>query len=169
MSIKIDYRMEFERCKKTIAVQGVLGGSGSATIIDKRLPVKHKKDFDSLQVALEEFLELADELVVREDKADRVAEIIRKCKGGVGMSTDGLEKEILRREIKYLQSFTPDVFFFADRVGYVQAWKNVRGFWLECKGVNGEYFTKKFDAYDMVNTCKTYFSALRTGYPLWEV
>lgn len=81
MSIKIDYRMEFERSKKTIAVQGVLGGSGSVTIIDKRLPAKYKKDFDSLQLALDEFLELADELVAREDRADRVAETIHKCKG----------------------------------------------------------------------------------------
>lgn len=81
MSTKIDYRMEFERSKKVIAVQGVLGGSGSVTIIDKRLPAKYKKDFDSLQVALDEFLELADELVAREDRADRVAETIRKCKG----------------------------------------------------------------------------------------
>lgn len=81
MSIKIDYRMEFERSKKTIAVQGVLGGSGSVTIIDKRLPAKYKKDFDTLQLVLDEFLELADELVAREDRADRVAETIRKCKG----------------------------------------------------------------------------------------
>lgn len=57
MSIKIDYRMEFERFKKTIAVQGVLGGSGSVTIIDKRLPAKYKKDFDSLQLALDAFFE----------------------------------------------------------------------------------------------------------------
>lgn len=81
MSTKIDYRMVFEHCKKVIVVQGVLGGSGSATIIDKRLPAKYKKDFDSLQVALDEFLELADELVAREARADRVAETIRKCKG----------------------------------------------------------------------------------------
>lgn len=81
MSIKIDYRMEFERSKKVIAVQGVLGGSGSVTIIDKRLPAKYKKDFDNLQLALDEFLELADELVAREDRADRIAETIRKCKG----------------------------------------------------------------------------------------
>lgn len=89
-------------------------------------------------------------------------------------STDGsekelLEKEILRREIKYLQAFVPDVFFCAARIGYVQAWKYGNNFWLECKGVNGEYFTCKFHGYDVVNTCETYFSALRTGYPLWEV
>lgn len=42
-------------------------------------------------------------------------------------------------------------------------------FWIECKGVNGEYFTNKFHGDDMINTCETYFSALRTGYPLWEV
>lgn len=80
-----------------------------------------------------------------------------------------LEKEILRREIKYLQAFVPDVFFCAARIGYVQAWKYGNNFWLECKGVNGEYFTCKFHGYDVVNTCETYFSALRTGYPLWEV
>lgn len=80
-----------------------------------------------------------------------------------------LEKEILRREIKYLQAFVPDVFFCANRIGYVQAWKYGNNFWLECKGVKGEYFTCKFHGYDMVNTCETYFSALRTGYPLWEV
>lgn len=80
-----------------------------------------------------------------------------------------LEKEILRREIKYLQAFVPDVFFCAARIGYVQAWKYGNNFWLECKGVNGEYFTRKFHGYDVVNTCETYFSALRTGYPLWEV
>lgn len=56
-----------------------------------------------------------------------------------------LEKEILRREIKYLQAFVPDVFFCANRIGYVQAWKYGNNFWLECN------------------------SALRTGYPLWEV
>ena len=92
----------------------------------------------------------------------------------MGKSTDDpekelLEKEILRREIKCLQAFMPDVFFCADRIGYVQAWKGDSNFWLECKGVNGEYFTRKFHGYDMVNTCETYFSALRTGYPLWEV
>lgn len=51
----------------------------------------------------------------------------------------------------------------------VQAWKGDNNFWLECKGVNGEYFSNKFTGYDMVNTCESYFSALRTGYPLWEV
>ena len=80
-----------------------------------------------------------------------------------------LEKEILRREIESLQSFVPEVFFYADRIGYVQAWKGGSNFWLECKGVNGEYFTRKFHGCDVVNTCESYFSALRTGYPLWEV
>lgn len=80
-----------------------------------------------------------------------------------------LEKEILIREIKCLQSFMPDVFFFSNGVGYVQAWKGDNSFWVECKGVNGEYFTGKFHGYDMVNTCESYFSALRTGDPLWEV
>lgn len=92
----------------------------------------------------------------------------------MGKSTDDtekelLEKEILRREIKYLQAFVPDVFFCANRIGYVQAWKYGNSFWLECKGVNGEYFIRKFHGYDVVNTCETYFSALRAGYPLWGV
>lgn len=69
MSIKIDCRM------------GFFGGPGLAAIIDKRLPAKYKKDFDNLQEALDEFLELAHKLVAREDRADRVAETIRKCKG----------------------------------------------------------------------------------------
>ena len=80
-----------------------------------------------------------------------------------------IENEILRKEIKCLQAFTPDVFFFANGLGYVQAWKGNAHFWVECKGVNGEYFIHKFHGYDMVNTCETYFSALRMGYPLWEV
>ena len=80
-----------------------------------------------------------------------------------------VEKEILSREIKCLQSFVPDVFFFGNGVGYVQAWKGGNNFWIECKGVKGEYFTHKFSGCDMINTCETYFSALRTGYPLWEV
>lgn len=71
--------------------------------------------------------------------------------------------------IKYLQYRQPDVFLYGDRIGYVQAWKYGRDFWVECKGVNGEYFTHKFNGDDMINTCETYFSALRTGYPLWEV
>lgn len=92
----------------------------------------------------------------------------------MGKSTDDpekelREKEILRREIKYLQAFVPDVFFCANEIGYVQAWKYGNNFWLECKGVNGEYFTHKFHGYDVVNTCEAYFSALRMGYPLWEV
>ena len=81
MSVKIDYRMEFERSKKTIVAQGVLGGSGSVTLIDKRLPAKYTKDFASFQVAMDEFLAAADELVAREDRADRVADTISKCKG----------------------------------------------------------------------------------------
>lgn len=80
-----------------------------------------------------------------------------------------LEKAPSHLVMKYLQSHQPDVFFCADRIGYVQAWKYGGSFWLECKGVNGEYFTHKFHGYDMINTCESYFSALRTGYPLWEV
>lgn len=81
MGIKIDYRMEFERSKKVIAVQGVLGGFGSVTLIDKRLSATYKKDFDAVQAALDEFFELVDELVAREVMAGTVAEAIRKCKG----------------------------------------------------------------------------------------
>ena len=80
-----------------------------------------------------------------------------------------LEKAPSRLVMKYLQSYQPDVFFFADGIGYVQAWKHGNIFWLECKGVKGEYFTHKFSGYDMINTCETHFSALRTGYPLWGV
>lgn len=77
-----------------------------------------------------------------------------------------LEKEILTREIKCLRSFMPDVFFFGNGIGYVQAWKSGNNFWLECKGVNGEYFARKFHGCDMVNTCDYYFGALRTGNPM---
>lgn len=80
-----------------------------------------------------------------------------------------LEKEILSRQIAFLQAFMPDVFFCADRIGYVQAWKYGNTFWLECKGVNSEYFTGKFHGDDMINTAESYFGALRAGYPLWEV
>lgn len=79
-----------------------------------------------------------------------------------------LEKEILSREIEFLQAFTPEVFFCADGVGYVQAWKYDGAFCMECKGVNGEYFTGKFIGDDMINTCESYFSALRGGYSLWD-
>lgn len=79
------------------------------------------------------------------------------------------EEALSHPEIKYLQSRQPDVFFYVDRIGYVKAWKYGSGFWLERKGVNGEYFTHKFPGDDMINTCETYFSALRAGYPLWEV
>ena len=79
------------------------------------------------------------------------------------------EKEKLAREIEYMKAWEPDVFFCADGVGYVQAWKYQNSFWLECKGVNSEYFTHKFHGCDMINTCESYFNALRTGYPLWEV
>lgn len=71
--------------------------------------------------------------------------------------------------MKYLQSYQPDVFLFADRIGYVQAWKYGDSFWVECRGVNGEYFAHKFSDRDMINTCESYFRALRTGHPLCEV
>lgn len=32
-----------------------------------------------------------------------------------------------------------------------------------------EHFTRKFQGCDMVSACESYFSALRKGYPLWEV
>ena len=81
MSIKIDYRMEFERSKKVIAVQGVLEGYGSVTFIDKKLPAKYKKDFNTIQAALDEFFELVDELVAHEAWAGMVVETIHKCEG----------------------------------------------------------------------------------------
>lgn len=81
MSTKIECRIEFERSKKAIAVQGVIGSSWSVTIIDKRLSVNHKEDFDHIYDALEAFNALTDELVLREERADKVADTIRKCKG----------------------------------------------------------------------------------------
>lgn len=78
-------------------------------------------------------------------------------------------KEKLAREIKYLKAWQPDVFFFADGVGYIQAWKVWNGFWIECKGVDGEYFSSKHTGCVLLDTCESYFSALRTGYPLCEV
>ena len=86
-----------------------------------------------------------------------------------GPEMELLEKEILSREIEFLKAFTPDVFFCANGVGYVKAWKDGYTFWLECQGVNGECFIHKFHGYDMVSTCGSYFNALRIGYPLWEV
>lgn len=80
-----------------------------------------------------------------------------------------LEKASSHLVMKYLRSYQPDVFFCADRIGYAQAWKYGNSFWIECKGVNGEYFTHKFSGCDMISTCESYFSALRAGYPLWEV
>ena len=81
-----------------------------------------------------------------------------------------LEKEILCEEITFLQAFTPDVFCCANGVGYVQAWKGTSHFWIECKGVSGEYFTRKFSGItNMVSVCSNYFSALCAGYPLSEM
>lgn len=59
MTAKIECCIEFEPGKKTIAMQGVIGGSWSVTAIDKRLSVNHKEDFDCLYDALEEFKALA--------------------------------------------------------------------------------------------------------------
>lgn len=81
MTIKIDYRMEFERSKKVVAVQGVFGETGTVIILDKRQKKQYTKDFNRLGDALNEYSDILDELVAREDKADRVAEIIRLCKG----------------------------------------------------------------------------------------
>lgn len=80
-----------------------------------------------------------------------------------------LEKEVLSREIKYLQSFMPDVFSSATGLATYKPGRAATVFWIECKGVNCEYFSNKFTGCDMVNTCESYFSALRTGYPMWEV
>nr|DAR59300.1 MAG TPA: hypothetical protein [Caudoviricetes sp.] len=52
----------------------------------------------------------------------------------------------------------------------MKAWKSNEVFHLECEGVKGEYYRAKFLApYEIVSTCGSYFSALRAGYPLWEV
>lgn len=82
-----------------------------------------------------------------------------------------LENELLRRTIECLHSFMPDLFMYQDNVGYVQVWKNSGSvFYLECKGVNGEYYANKFfDVSYMFDYCVSYFDALRAGYPLWEV
>lgn len=73
-------------------------------------------------------------------------------------------------EIRYLHDSMPDVFFYADGVGLVQAWKSNEVFHMECEGIKGEYYHAKFTApYEIVSTCETYFNALRCGYPLWEV
>lgn len=73
--------MEFEHSKKRLLwCKEFSGASGSVTIIDKRLSAKEKKDFDRLYGALDEFNALADKLIVREHKADRVAETVSKCK-----------------------------------------------------------------------------------------
>lgn len=80
-----------------------------------------------------------------------------------------LEKAPSHLVMKYLQSYQPDVFLCADRIGYVQAWEYGNIFWLYCNGVNGESFTGKFQGVDMISTAESYFSALRAGYPLWDV
>ena len=61
------------------------------------------------------------------------------------------------------------VFPRVDRGLFIKAWKSGNNFWIEGKGVKGEYFTHKFYGRDMINTCESYFSALRAGYPLWGV
>ena len=81
MATKIECRIEFYRSKKAIVMQGVVSSTWSVSIIDRRLSVNNKKDFDNLYDALDEFNALADELVVREDRADKVADTIRKFKG----------------------------------------------------------------------------------------
>lgn len=78
--------------------------------------------------------------------------------------------DALACEIKYLKDTMPDVFIYADGVGYVQAWKSGNVYHLECQGVKGEYYHGRFDnALDMSGICESYFNALRCGYPLWEV
>ena len=78
--------------------------------------------------------------------------------------------DALSCEIRYLHDCTPDAFFYADGVGYVQAWKSGNVFHLECQGVNGEYYHGKSTGVDkMEAACESYFNALRCGYPLWEV
>ena len=78
--------------------------------------------------------------------------------------------DVIACEINYLKDCRPDVFYYVDGVGYVQAWKSGDVYHLECKGVKGEYYQGKFTGVDkMEATCESYFSALRAGYPLWEV
>lgn len=78
--------------------------------------------------------------------------------------------EKLDRSIEYLQSITPDVFFSAVDVGYVQAWKCHNRFYLECRGVDGSYYHgEHFDASYIVPVCKRYFDALQNGEDLMDV
>lgn len=81
MAIKINYRMEFKRLEKIIAVQGVFGETGIVIILDKRQKKKYKKYFESLEDALDEYGNISNELVALEDKANRVVKIIRLRKG----------------------------------------------------------------------------------------
>lgn len=86
------------------------------------------------------------------------------------MAVQTSNKELDKDILAYLQPKQPDVFLFADGVGYVQAWKCEKVFWLECKGVHDEYFSQNFsNALDMLGICESYFNALRCVYPLWEV
>lgn len=76
----------------------------------------------------------------------------------------------LDRCIDYLQDITPDVFFSAVDVGYVQAWKYHDMFYLECRSVDGSYYRGvNFDSYRIVSVCKRYFNALQSGEDLLGV
>ena len=81
---------------------------------------------------------------------------------------DAIEK--LDRCIEYLQPFTPDVFFSAVDVGYVQAWKYRNRFYLDCRRVDGAYYHgENFDVSYIVPICKRYFEALLNGEDLLDV
>ena len=81
-----------------------------------------------------------------------------------GIEKELFEKEKLALEIKYMKAWQPDVFFSLLMGLAMCNLGNTRTvFWIECKGVNGEYFSNKYTGCDMVNTCESYFSALRTG------
>lgn len=103
--MKISCRADFPKISRTLVIDGYFDGDAVVWIMDsdkvqlltlgkfndwnsaidyyiaKFLLLSEKEDFDSLYVALDNFKAIADELVVLEDSADRVADTIRKCKG----------------------------------------------------------------------------------------
>lgn len=103
-----------------------------------------------------------------EDKADRVADVIRKCKA-VDMP-DKIAMDELEAAIEYLRGITPDVFLSMHGVGYVKAWKYGSKFWLECQRADGEWYHGVFfDPAPILDVCKRYFNALQTGEDLLGV
>lgn len=76
----------------------------------------------------------------------------------------------LDRCIDYLQDITPDVFFSAVDIGYVEAWKYHDMVYLECRSVDGSYYHgANSDFSQIVSVCKRYFNALQTGEDLLGV